>query len=69
MLKNAYSLDKTVKYHLSVGGSAPEPLFAFGGWGLRQEKLQRDLIGSGFEPHNFRTRGKCFTICAICIAS
>jgi len=26
---------KIVKIRLSVGGSAPEPLFASGGWGLR----------------------------------
>jgi len=35
MLKNAYFLEKTVKNRLSFGGSAPEPPFASGGWGLR----------------------------------
>jgi len=35
MLKNAYFLEKDVKNRLSVGGSAPESPFAFGGWGLR----------------------------------
>jgi len=35
MLKNAYFLKKYRKYRLSFGGSAPEPPFTFGGWGLR----------------------------------
>jgi len=34
MLKNAYFLEKDVKYRFSVGGSAPEPPLASGGWGL-----------------------------------
>jgi len=34
MLKNAYFLEKTGKDLLSVGGSAPEPLFVSGGWGF-----------------------------------
>jgi len=37
MLKNAYFLEKAVKNCLSVGGSAPEPPFASGGWGLRPQ--------------------------------
>jgi len=37
MLKNAYFLEKTVKVYLSVEGSAPEPPFASGGWGLRPQ--------------------------------
>jgi len=28
---------KNCKNRLSVGGSAPEPLFASGGWGLRPQ--------------------------------
>jgi len=35
MLKNTYFLGKNCKNRLSVGGSAPEPPFASGGWGLR----------------------------------
>jgi len=35
MLKNAYFLEKDVKIHFSVGGSAPEPPLASGGWGVR----------------------------------
>jgi len=35
MLKNAYFLGKNFKNRLSIGGSAPEPPFASGGWGLR----------------------------------
>jgi len=34
LLKNAYFLEKTVKNRRSVGGSAPEPPLASGGWGL-----------------------------------
>jgi len=32
-------LEKTVKNHLSVGGSAPEPPFVSRSWGLRPQTL------------------------------
>jgi len=34
MLKNAYFLEKDVNNRLNVGGFAPEPLLATGGWEL-----------------------------------
>jgi len=37
MLKNAYFLEKDVKYRFSVGCSAPEPPLASGGWGIRPQ--------------------------------
>jgi len=36
MLKNAF-FGKNAKNRLSDGGSAPEPLFASGGWGFRPQ--------------------------------
>jgi len=37
MLKNAYFLENNYKNRLSVGTTAPEPLFTSGGWGIRPQ--------------------------------
>jgi len=44
MLKNAYILGKNGKNHLRVMGSAPEPPFTSGGWGLTNALLYSCLL-------------------------